>query len=887
MPSNLVIVESPAKINKLQSFLGRDYIVMASYGHFRDLDPDDLSVDLSNDFKPNYILTSEKQKKKYKNQKDVVKEWKSLMKKCHTVYLASDFDREGEAIAWHIKEVLKLNATNSRRIVFTEITKTAILNAIDNPTTINDNMFYAQQARRILDRIIGYLISPILWKQIQSSYTQAKSLSAGRVQSVVVKLVMDREEEIKKFESSPYFKITGNFLYENATLSADLNKEKEITSLEESQKILEFCQEADFWIDDVKTRHTKRQPPLPFITSSLQQEASQKLSMSPKDTMSIAQKLYEKGKITYMRTDSLVLSEEAHEAIKKRVESEFGKEFYQKNKKTVGSSPQDDKKKKSKKSEGGKKGKKEDNNNAQEAHEACRPTDFTVASLSDASISNRENRLYKLIWSRTVMSQMKPAECDITSVKIKMKQGESVHKYHFVSKKEVITFLGYLKVIEYMKSFKNKQEEEEEPTEDNEEKPAEENILTEEIKEGKSVSYQKIQAEEKLTKPPQPHYQEASLIKKLDELGIGRPSTYATMITNVQERCYVEKKTIKPKEKEMNKLVLEKNKIKSKKEKVKIGGEKDKLFPTNLGEIVNRFLIEHFPEILDYKFTAHLENQLDEVAQGNVNWVEVVGEIYEKIKPKLEEMNVCLTKEKDKYKRELGVDPQTGATLTTYIGKYGPVVKYECEVTDTVRFSPLGDLKMETVTLEEALKLFAYPKILGEYRKKEVSLCKGQYGFYLRYNKKNVSIPKPVEGEEPEYIPEEITLSDAKKIISDLSKQPKAHTLEYEGVTITVKKGPYGPYFNYQGKNYSIYKTYDADNLTAEDVKKIVSYKKGGKIKTTSTKAPTTKAPNTKTKETPKKKIKKTNTQGEKKKEDTKKKPKKKVVKKTKEEKQE
>ena len=828
MPSNLVIVESPAKIKKLQSFLGSDYIVLASYGHFRDLDPDELSVDLSNDFKPNYILTSEKQKKKYRNQKDVVKEWKSLMKKCHTVYLASDFDREGEAIAWHIKEVLKLNATNSRRIVFTEITKKAILNAIDNPTTINDNMFYAQQARRILDRIIGYLISPILWKQIQSSYTQAKSLSAGRVQSVVVKLVMDREEEIKKFQSAPYFKITGNFLYENATLSADLNKEKEITSLEESQKILEFCQEADFWIDDVKTRHTKRQPPLPFTTSSLQQEASQKLSMSPKETMSIAQKLYEKGKITYMRTDSLVLSEEAHEAIKKKVESEFGKKFYQKNKKTVGTSPQDDKKT-TKKEKTKKKGKKEENNNAQEAHEACRPTDFTVASLSDASISNRENRLYKLIWSRTVMSQMKPAECDITSVKIKMKQGKRIHKYHFVSKKEVITFLGYLKVIEYMKSLKNKQEEEEEPVEDNEENPTEEDILTVEIEVGKTVKYQKIQAEEKLTKPPQPHYQEASLIKKLDELGIGRPSTYATMITNVQERCYVEKKTIKPKEKEMNKLVLEKNKIKSKKEKVKIGGEKDKLFPTNLGEIVNRFLIEHFPEILDYKFTAHLENQLDEVAQGNVNWVEVVGEIYEKIKPKLEEMNVCLTKEKDKYKRELGVDPQTGATLTTYIGKYGPVVKYECEVTDTVRFSPLGDLKMETVTLEEALKLFAYPKSLGEYRKKEVSLCKGQYGFYLKYNKKNVSIPKPVEGEEPEYIPEEITLSDAKKIISDLSKQPKAHTLEYEGVTITVKKGPYGPYFNYQGKNYSIYKTYDADNLTAEDVKKILSYKKGGK----------------------------------------------------------
>ena len=417
MPSNLVIVESPAKIKKLQSFLGSDYIVLASYGHFRDLDPKKLSVDLTNDFKPDYSISSGKQ--------NVVRELKFHMKKCSMVYLASDFDREGEAIAWHIKEILKLNATNSKRIVFTEITKTAILNAVDNPTTININMFYAQQGSAyFLDRIIGYLISPILWNQIQSSYTKKKSLSAGRVQSVVVKLVMEREEEIKKIRERPYFKISGNFDYENSSLQADLNKEKEITSIEEAKTILEFCQEADFWIDDVKTRKTKRQPPLPFITSSLQQEASQKLGMSPKETMSIAQKLYEKGKITYMRTDSLVLSEEAHQAIKEKVEKEFGKKFYLQNKKTVGKGTPDTKETKSKKGgkgdkEKAKSKKKEDNNNAQEAHEACRPTNFKVPSLSDASISYRENRLYKLIWGRTVASQMKPAKPTLHLLRLK------------------------------------------------------------------------------------------------------------------------------------------------------------------------------------------------------------------------------------------------------------------------------------------------------------------------------------------------------------------------------------------------------------------------------------------------------------------------------------
>ena len=651
---NLVIVESPAKINKLQSFLGSDYIVMASYGHFRDLDPYKLSVDLENNFEPEYIITSEKKEKKEKKEKthkkkNVVKEWKYQMKNCDTVYLASDFDREGEAIAWHIKEVLKLKENNSKRIVFTEITKSAILKAVKNPTTIDINMFYAQQARRVLDRIIGYLVSPILWKQIQSSYKENNSLSAGRVQSVLVKLVLEREKEIKDFESSNYFKIGGSFKYKKSTLQADLNNEKDFKTSKKVRKFLEECSQSEFFIDEIKTRKTKRQPPLPFITSSLQQEASSKLGINPKETMSIAQKLYEKGYITYMRTDSLALAEEALQNIKDKVIKEFGEEFYQLN----------DNKTKVKKSK--KKKEKEDDKKTQDAHEACRPTKFNKNTLTDdESISYRENRLYKLIWNRTVMSQMKPAECDITTIKIKMKNGSKVNKYYFVSKKELITFLGYLKVLEFQKDEQNNDSEE----------------VIDDIKvvKGDSLTYNNITALEKVTKPPQGRYNEASLIKKLDELGIGRPSTYATMISNVQDRSYVEKKTLKGTEKEMIKFIL-KDEIVEEKEKVKVGGEKDKLFPTDLGEIVLKFLQEHFADILDYKFTAHVENQLDEVAKGVISWQDVIDETYQKIKPKLEEFNTTLSLEKDKYTRVLGKDPETNGEISTYIGKYGPLVQ--------------------------------------------------------------------------------------------------------------------------------------------------------------------------------------------------------------------
>lgn len=795
----LVIVESPAKIKKLQSFLGSDYIVIASYGHFRDLDKKKISVDFENNFEPTYVISTSK--------KNVVREFKEKMKRCNMVYLASDFDREGEAIAWHIQEVLKLKPQNSKRIIFTEITKSAILQAVENPTTINQNMFYAQQARRVLDRIIGYLISPILWKQIQSSYQEKKSLSAGRVQSVIVKLVIEREEEIKSFESSNYFKITGDFKYQDSILPAELNKEKDFTCEKKVNHFLQQCMESNFYIDDVKTKKTKRQPPLPFITSSLQQDASSKLGMSPKDTMSIAQKLYEKGYITYMRTDSLVLSEEAHSNIQEQVNSLFGDEFYLKNKKTIGGTKVEKKKKK---------GKEEDNKNAQEAHEACRPTKFHIASITaDDSISYRENRLYKLIWNRTMMSQMKPALCDITTVSIKLKKGEQVNKYFFKSKKEVITFLGYLKVLEYQKTLNQ-----DNPSnlEGNNSESETEDFSIVEIKKGEAVSYQKIKALEKITKPPNSHYNEASLIKKLDDLGIGRPSTYATMISNVQDRSYVEKKTIEGKQKKMKLLTLENDKLDTKTEKIKQGGEKDKLFPTELGEIVNRFLLEHFESILDYQFTAHIESQLDRVAEGSLAWQEVIQETYDKIKPKLDEMNVNTTREADKYKRIIGQHPDSGWDMVTYIGKFGPLVQLKDPENQNTRFAPLGDLKMETVTLEEAVQLFSYPKTLGLYRSQDIVLHKGKYGLYLKYKGKNYSL-----GEEDTA---EIDLKRAKEIINTKTLVSVEIRVPYQDLEVVVKEGRFGPYLVYQGKNYSIYKIYDHTNLSEEDIGKIISYQK-------------------------------------------------------------
>ena len=822
---SLVVCESPAKINKIQSFLGSGYIVCASYGHFMDLKKKEISIDFKNNYEPSYIISEGKER--------VVKNLKDLLKKCEVVYLASDYDREGEAIAWHISQTLKLTKKNTKRIIFTEITKSAILKAIENPTTIDLNMFYAQQARRVLDRIIGYLLSPILWKQIQNNYKQKTSLSAGRVQSVVVKIIIEREDEIKKFESEPYFKITGSFQKDNIILDGELNSEKSFKKEEKVRKFLKKCQKGQFFIQDVKTKESKRKPPMPFITSSLQQEASNKLGMSPKDTMAIAQKLYENGHITYMRTDSLVLSDEIHTKIEEFVTEKFSKDHYSKNKH------------------------KSKDKNSQEAHEACRPTDISLSTLMENdNITYRENRLYKLIWNRTIMSQMKPTIVDITNIKIGFKNEEKVNKYHFVSKKEFIKFKGFLEVYDYQNKIieeynaddannndSNDDSNDNDDTNNNETNDANDTISKEEeiventledlkkLKKEEPIDYTNIKAVEKFSKPPHARYTEASIIKKLDELGIGRPSTYATMIANVQDRKYVEKKTVPGKEKECLELDIfcKKGEIYEKKSKIKLGGEKDKLFPTELGEIVNRFLIENFKTILEYDFTAYVEDELDKVAKGKNKWHKIVDETYQKIKPKLESLDINPEKEKDKYRRTIGIDPDSEFEVVTYIGKYGPLVQLKDPNNISSKYAPLKDIKMEEVTLEQALELLQYPKKLGPYKGKDITLNNGKYGLYIKYNSKNYSIEFTDDLKE-----KDIDFKFAKKLIKDTDEgktrdadgnEKERIFVEYNKEKIEILTGRYGPYFKYKGKNYSIYKSYDVNNLNEKDIQKIIDYK--------------------------------------------------------------
>nr|QDY52166.1 DNA topoisomerase [Mimiviridae sp. ChoanoV1] len=780
MTKSLLVCESPAKIKYFEQYLGKDFIVKACFGHFRDLPKKQLSIDIDNNFKPKYISNPDKTK--------VISELKKEMKKCKNLYIASDYDREGEAIGWHLIQILKSKPENTKRIIFTEITKSAIQNAVKNPTKIDINMFYAQQARRILDRLIGYLISPILWKQIQSSYKEKQSLSAGRVQSVVVKLITEREKDIKEFESEPYFKVAGSFELplddKTLTLNAELNKD--IPKKKVLDDYFKKSATGEFYIHSVKTKKTKRKPPEPFITSTLQQEASNKLGMSPKTTMSLAQELYEKGKITYMRTDLKRLSEEAKYKIKEKVEKEFGLNYYQDNKVKTKS------------------------DNTQEAHEACRPTNFDEFTLEEnPNISSRANRLYKLIWTRTMMSQMKPADVEVTNIKIYLKNGSNIEKYHFVSKKEFIIFDGFLILNNYNK-FSSEEEDEI--------KEKKEIIATQDdlkkIQEGLTLNYKNIIGNQKYSRHPQGRFTEASLIKKLDDLGIGRPSTYATMISNVQDRKYVEKKTLEGEEKECLKIELFEDKnINETKTKIKIGVEKNKLFPSDIGIIVTNFLEENFPNIMNYDFTAKIEEQLDQIAEGKKNWEDTVNEVFMRIKPKLDELNINPTQEKDKFKRKLGICPNTNLEVHTYIGKYGPLVHLKDPDGKKNKFSPLKDIKIEEVTLEQALELLKFPLKLGKLDRKEIQLCKGQYGFYIKYDKKNYSVDK------------EVSLEEAKEVIKNLSTG-ESENQNTNDLSVEIKTGKFGPYFTKDGKNYSIFKTYDVNNLTKKDIEKIITDKK-------------------------------------------------------------
>ena len=786
----LVVVESPSKIKKIQQILNQlfdgkyEFIVKASYGHVRDLDNKKLSINIDNNFEPIYI--------KGQNKDRVISELRYANKQCKEVWLASDCDREGESIAWHLSELLNLDKSRRKRIIFSEITKQALKKAAENPKDIDMNMFYAQQARRVIDRLIGYLVSPILWKQIQNSTKKNVSLSAGRVQSVVMRLIIEREQEIQKFESRGFYKTVGKFTTEkdkSNIINTDLNEN--LKDKNQAKTFLNNCIESEFTVSDVITKKSTRKPSPPFITSTLQQEASTKLRMSPKNTMASAQKLFEAGRITYMRTDSVELSKEAIDMISKHINKNYGEDYL--NVKHY----------------------KSKSKNSQEAHEAIRPCDFNVTNVSDdETMTTYEDRLYRLIWKRTVASQMSSAKVEICTTKISVSKEPD---YYFTTKNEKILFDGFLKVYK--------------PTQENEDSDEESSNPFIKLKKGDILKKKEIMCSERFSKPPHGRFTEASLIKKLDEMGIGRPSTYSNMVSVVQDRNYANKKDKEGIDKDINIYTLkDTDNIDKKKNQIKIGGEKQKLFPSQIGFIVNEFLLKHFSNILDYKFTANLESQLDNISDGNIKWDKTVKKIYDMFHPKLLELGQTVDLEKDKFKRVLGNDPDTGFPIQTYIAKYGPVVQLKCP-DNNHKFAPLKDIDIKDVTLEDALKLLKYPYEVCMYKNKPVTVCKGKYGVYIKYNGKNHSI-----GERNEESLEDIEV--IKCIVDGLSvnesndgtteSKYKSNIIKVVNDKITIKNGKYGAYISYkEGKlNVKIYGNKKPEDLTLEDCIVMINRKK-------------------------------------------------------------
>lgn len=771
----LVIVESPNKIKKIGGFLGPDYIVKASYGHIQDLDKKNLSIDVENNFKPNYVVNPDKT--------NVISELKREMRKCDTCYLASDFDREGESIAWHISNVLKLKPENRQRILFTEITKKAILDSLKKPGDIDMNMFYSQQARRILDRLIGYKITPVLWNQIQNSMKKNSSLSAGRVQSVVVKMIIEREEEIKKFSESMYFKTLGNFQNSNdIDFKCDLSED--FDSQEKSYDFLESCKTAIFKVNNVTTKKTTRSPSAPFITSTLQQEASNKYKMNPKSTMKYAQQLYESGYITYMRTDSVTLSLEAQEMAKAYILEKFGDKYL--NLKQY----------------------KNKNSNSQEAHEAIRPCNIKIDTLDgDDTIDSYGKKLYKLIWKRTVASQMASAKINIITSNIEI----SNRKEYFISKYEKVIFDGFQRV------YKQYQEENDSD---------EDNNFEIKLKEGDILKRKTIHITEKYTKPSSSRFTEASLVKELDKKGIGRPSTYSNMISIIQDRKYANKMDINGGKKECLKLELKLNdEINETKNLVTLNNEKQKLVPTEIGLIVNKFLNNNFPELMDYTFTAKIEKELDEIAQGKKEWYIVVKSVYNSFNPKIMKLLKNTETEKSKYNRVVGTDPNTKCNVIAYIGKYGPVVKLELsELELKDKFAPVTNHDIKNITLEEALVLLRYPYIFDQYNGKDIEINKGKFGLYFKYNGNNYSLNEINENDlsnadvfNLEFIKNKINnkTSGTNNLIKKINDK------------IEIKNGKYGAYICYKNKlNIKIYGKKQPSDYTEEDCIILINKKK-------------------------------------------------------------
>lgn len=754
MSKNLVIVESPAKAKTIQKYLGKDFEVKSSFGHIRDLPKKGMGIDLKT-FTPDYEVSADKKK--------LVTELKAAVKKAEIVWLASDEDREGEAIAWHLAQELKLKEENTKRIVFHEITKNAILKAIENPRKIDQNLVNAQQARRVLDRIVGFEMSPVLWKKVKTG------LSAGRVQSVAVRLVVEREQEIRNFKPTSTYKVEGTFVNaEKQEIAAKLKKD--FAQEKEAEAFLEKSQNAEFKVLNVEKKPGTRSASAPFTTSTLQQEASNRLGYNVTSTMRIAQRLYEEGYITYMRTDSVNLSQDAISAAKDFIEKEFGAEY---------SSPRNYTTKSA---------------SAQEAHEAIRPTDFGVKTIGDAQL----NKLYQLIYKRTLASQMANAKIEKTVIEI----GNSALPSHFEAQGEVIVFDGFLKVYGISKT--------EEDDEENNEK------LLPKVNVGEVLSYKKITATEKFTKPAA-RYTEAALVRKLEELGIGRPSTYAPTIQTIQNRGYVDKREILPQEREIVKLSLGKSGLKKEVLTEKFGGDKNKFVPTDIGEVVNEFLINNFNEILDYGFTAKVEQDFDDIANGSEKWKETLKHFYDNFHPKIEDVEEHA--DRATGERLLGVDPKSGKNVYARMGRYGAMIQIgenDDEEKPTYA-SLLPTQNINTISFEEALELFKIPFDLNEFQGKPVSVGVGRFGPYVKWGDAFISIGR---GTDPFSVTQEVAENFIKEKI-----EADAPIATYKGEPVTKGTGRFGPFVKYKDLYVNVPKKYDFDNLTQGDIEELISAK--------------------------------------------------------------
>ena len=747
MQNNLVIVESPAKAKTIEKFLGKDFKVMSSYGHIRDLKKKEISIDLDS-LTPFYEIPEEKQR--------LVSDLKKNAKAAATVWLASDEDREGEAIAWHLCEVLGLDRQTTNRIVFHEITKPAILAAIENPRRLDMNLVNAQQARRVLDRLVGFKLSPVLWRKVKPS------LSAGRVQSVAVRLIVEREREIQNFKSEPYYRITAVLLTtDDSGNTAEVKAEipTRFKTHDEALAVLEMCRNAQFRVSNVTKRPLRRTPAPPFTTSTLQQEAARKLGFTVSQTMMVAQRLYESGRITYMRTDSVNLSALAINTAKEEITSLYG-EQYSKVRQYHTSSK-----------------------GAQEAHEAIRPTYMNQPTIEGTV---QERRLYDLIWKRTAASQMADAEIEKTTVEISITpNSQLLTSNSFTAQGEVVTFDGFLKVYH-------------ESTDDDDTKDEAFHLLPP-LKKGDELTRREISASERYSQGPQ-RYTEASLVRKLEELGIGRPSTYAPTISTIQQREYVVKGDKKGEERQYNVITLKGKQITAKMRTENVGSEKGKLLPTDIGLVVNDYLMEHFPKIMDYNFTAKVEQDFDKIAEGKEHWEKMMKRFDKDFEPTVEKA-ISQRSEHKAGERELGIDPKSGKPVFAKIGRYGPVVQIgAANENDKPQFAHMPkELSMENITLEQALDLFKLPRMLGEYEGEPITVGTGRFGPYVLHKKLYASLPKGID-------PMTVTIADAMKLIDEKRHQEEKKHLRVftEDLDLEVLNGRYGPYLCYKGKNYRL-----------------------------------------------------------------------------------